>query len=300
MATIDKEFAKMYQKILATGAEYENVRRGVKRLQIPSYVLRHEFKNGFPAVTNKKLFWKGVVGELLWFLKGDTNVKYLNENGIKFWNDDAYNWHVKNGGGLSREEFEEIGEGSVGANYSHQWRNFNWKTDQISDLVTGMHKDIMGSRLVVSAWNPGELNETALPPCHNFFQIIGIPFRDGTFGFELHFNMRSADVFLGVPLNIASYALLAKILEKITGYKAVAVEGTLKCVHLYDNQYGAAREYMFRDPNEHSNCSLVVDSFPAMEDINQLIERLEIPMFNLEGYTHDEPIKVKMLSPKII
>lgn len=300
MAKIDKEFAKMYQKILSTGAKYENVRRGVERLQIPSYVLRHEFKNGFPAVTNKKLFWKGVVGELLWFLKGDTNVKYLNQNGIKFWNDDAYNWYVKNGGDLSREEFEEIGEGSVGANYSKQWRNFNSKVDQVSNLIADMRKDIMGSRLVVSAWNPGELNETALPPCHNFFQVIGVPISDGTFGFELHFNMRSADAFLGVPLNIASYALLAKILEKITGFKAVAVEGTLKCVHLYDNQYDAAKQFILRDSTEHGDCSLVIDNFPAMEDVNQIIERLEISMFNLENYTHDDPIKVKMIAPKTI
>jgi thymidylate synthase len=299
MAKIDFEFQELCNTILNNGKEYNNVRRGVKRLQIPSYTLKHSFEDGFPALTNKELYWKGVVGELIWFLKGDNDIKFLNDNGIKFWNDDAFNWHTKHKGTLSSKEFEEKGQGSVGKNYSIQWRNFNGNTDQIKDLIEGMKKDIMGSRLIVSAWNPSELNETALPPCHNFFQVIGVPLDNGEFGFELHWNQRSVDTFLGVPLNIASYALLAKVLEKITGYKAIGIEGTLKCVHFYDNQYDAVKELLKRDPNTHKNCEISIPELKG-NDIDEILKDVSILDFKLVDYTSDEKIKVKMLAPKEI
>lgn len=187
MATIDKKFADICNEVLKNGKEYENKRRGVKRLQIPSYTFRHEFKDGFPALTNKKLYWKGIVGELIWFLRGDNDVKYLNNNGITIWNKDAENWQKRN-----NCEF-----GSVGKNYSVQWRNFNGQIDQIAELIKDMKADIMGSRLIVSAWNPSELDQTALPPCHNYFQIIGVPMGNDDYGFELHWLQRSVDTFLG-------------------------------------------------------------------------------------------------------
>lgn len=333
MATIDKEFQELCRKILNEGKEYENKNRGVKRLQIPSYTFRHEFKDGFPAITNKKLYWKGIVGELIWFLRGDNDVKFLNDNGIKIWNKDAYNWHKRTADPvLSEEEFYKLGCGSVGQNYSVQWRNFNGKTDQIKNLIDDMKKDIMSSRMKVNAWNPCEVDLTALPPCHSEFQVIGVPLtlqeriklcedRLGgckistdenvtlkflsennipEFGFELHWNQRSCDVFLGIPFNIASYALLAKILEYITGYKALAIEGTLKCVHFYDNQYEAAKELLSRNPDAHPNCELsnstCIDTLE--KDIDVIFNDFKISDFKLVGYTSDEEIKVDMLAPK--
>lgn len=308
MAKIDRTFKELCQSILDNGKEYNNERRGVKRLQIPSYTFRHSFEDGFPALTNKKLYWKGIVGELLWFLRGDTNVEHLNNNGIKFWNQDAYNWHKKHADNpLSLEDFESRGVGSVGKNYAHQWRNFNGKTDQIAELIKDMKADIMGSRLIVSAWNPSELNETALPSCHNFFQIIGVPLEDGKFGFELHWNQRSVDTFLGLPLNIASYALLAKILESITGYKALGIEGSLKCVHFYDNQIEAVKELISRDADKHGKCELwtkggaylSINDFNNNEiSISEMFDELSIDEFTLNNYTSDENIKVDMIAPK--
>ena len=301
MAKIDIEFTDLCKKILNEGKEYENKNRGVKRLQIPSYTFRHSFEDGFPAITNKKLYWKGIVGELIWFLRGDNNVKYLNENGIKIWNKDAYNWHKKqNSNPISEEEFNRIGQGSVGQNYSVQWRNFNGKTDQIKDLVEQMAKDIMSSRLKVNAWNPSETDETALPPCHSEFQVIGVPLGDDKFGFELHFNMRSVDVFLGFPFNIASYGLLAKIIEDLTGFKALAIEGTLKCVHFYDNQYDAVKKLLERNPNTHSNCELLIkeSEYARPVNIDAVFSNYTIKDFQLVGYTSDEEIKVEMLAPK--
>lgn len=301
MATIDKEFQELCKKILTEGKEYENKNRGVKRLQIPSYTFRHEFKDGFPAITNKKLYWKGIVGELIWFLRGDNDVKYLNENGIKIWNKDAYNWHKKTADPvLSEEEFYKLGFGSVGQNYSVQWRNFGGKTDQIKELFKEMKKDIMSSRLKVNAWNPCEVDMTALPPCHSEFQIIGVPIEDGKFGFELHWNQRSVDTFLGLPFNIASYGLLAKIIESMTGFKALAIEGTLKCVHFYDNQYEAVKQLLERNPDTHPNCEVEIsnETMPVTDDIDAILQARSIKDFKLIGYTSDEEIKVDMLAPK--
>lgn len=321
MSTIDQTFRHLCNLIFEEGKEYENKNRGVKRLQIPSYTLRHSFDDGFPAITNKKLYWKGIVGELLWFLRGDNDVTWLNQYGITIWNKDAYNWYVKhhshngpdnsglveNPDGSYRmmtfEEFEAVGKGSVGQNYSVQWRNFNGKTDQILDLLEGMKADIMSSRLKVNAWNPSEIFETALPPCHSEFQVIGVPLGNGEFGFELHWNQRSVDVFLGLPFNIASYGLLAKILEHLTGFKALAIEGTLKCVHFYDNQYSAAIQLLERDPNKHPNCSLYVADtefslLGTSHPYDSAIRNLKIEHFKLMGYSHDAPIKVDMLAPK--
>jgi thymidylate synthase len=301
MSKVDQEFQKLCKKIVNEGKEYENKNRGVKRLQIPSYTFRHDFNDGFPAITNKKLYWKGIVGELIWFLRGDNDVKYLNENGIKIWNKDAFNWHKKHGGVLTFEDFEKKGIGSVGQNYSVQWRNFNGNTDQIKDLVKNMALDIMSSRLKVNAWNPSETELTALPPCHSEFQIIGVPLQDGNFGFELHWNQRSVDTFLGLPFNIASYALLAKILEQITGFKALGIEGTLKCVHFYDNQYDAVKELLKRNPNTHSNCEALLPDLVNIfkKDVDVIFNSYEISDFKLSAYTSDDEIKVEMLAPKV-
>ena len=300
MAKIDETFQDLCGKILTEGKEYNNKNRGVKRLQIPSYTFRHDFADGFPALSLKKLPFKSVVGELLWFLRGDNDVKYLNDNGIKIWNKDAYNWHVKTTESpLDELSFNKQGKGSVGQNYSVQWRNFNGNTDQIDELIKGMKKDIMSSRLKVNAWNPSELDQTALPPCHSEFQVVGVPIGDDEFGFELHWNQRSCDVFLGIPYNIASYALLAKILEYMTGYKALGIEGSLKCVHFYDNQYEAANELMGRDPYKHANCELEINKVYA-SSIDKVFNQHEISDFQLIGYSADENIKVEMLAPKRI
>jgi len=303
MSKIDKEFQLLCNKILNEGKEYENKNRGVKRLQIPSYTFRHEFKDGFPAITNKKLYWKGIVGELIWFLRGDNDVKYLNDNGIKIWNKDAYNWHKKTSEVvLSEEDFYKLGSGSVGQNYSVQWRNFNGKTDQIKNLINDMTQDIMSSRLKVNAWNPCEVDMTALPPCHSEFQVIGVPLSDGTYGFELQWVQRSVDTFLGLPFNIASYGLLAKIIEDITGYKALAIEGNLKCVHFYDNQYDAVKQLLERNPDTHPNCEVLLkeSDYARPVDIDKVFANYEIKDFKLVGYTSDDEIKVEMLAPKEI
>lgn len=294
MAKIDLEFRAILEEVLTQGLEYNNERRNVKRLQIPSYTFRHEFSDGFPALTLKKLAFKSVITELIWFLRGDNNVKFLNENHCKIWNKDAYNWHKKTEDKpLDEAVFNDLGQGSVGQNYSVQWRNFGGKVDQINNLIRDMKADIMGSRLIVNAWNPMELDKTALPPCHSQFQVIGVPLADGKYGFELHWYQRSVDLHNGLSFNVSSYATLALILEKITGYKALAIQGDLKCVHLYENQIEAAKEMLNRDCFTHKNCELEIKSFENFEDL--------LPSdFKLVNYDSFSAIKVEMLAPKEI
>jgi len=317
MSKIDNSFQELYATIFTHGEEYNNKNRGVKRLQIPSYTLKHSlFNDGFPATSLRRLYWRGMVGELIWFLRGDNDIAYLNENKITFWNKDAYNWYCKeckeNGEtAMSFDEFEAIGKGSVGQNYSVQWRNFNGKTDQIKALIEGMKKDIMSSRLKVNAWNPSELDDTALPPCHSEVQVIGRPLNlntDGAeFGFELHWNQRSVDVLLGLSLNVASYALLGSILELMTGFPCMGVEGTLKCVHFYDNQYDAAKKLLGISYLKHGECFLNKTKLENSEwlsiwketgDLDKAFAAMKIEDFELIDYTYEKSEKVEMLAPK--
>ena len=299
MAKIDVSFINICGAILEYGKEYENKNRGVKRLQIPSYTFRHKFEDGFPLLSLKAVPFKMVIGELIWFLRGDNDVKYLNDNGIKIWNKDAYNWYKKydceRDDPMSFEEFDKQGIGSVGANYSVMWRDFDG-VDQIMRLIEDMKRDIMSSRLKVNAWNPAKIFDTALPPCHSEFQVIGVPLEDSKFGFELHWNQRSVDTFLGLPFNIASYGALAKILEAVTGHKALGIEGTLKCVHFYDNQFDAAAALMVRDPFINKPCDLKINkSFDSPHPY--MFDNINIEDFELVGYEPQEPIKVEMLAP---
>lgn len=303
MSKIDKLFKEMCVQILEDGTEYHNKKREVKRLQVPSYSFTYHFINGFPAISTKKLYFKSVVGELIWFLRGDNDVEYLNDNKITIWNKDAYNWHKKernekNLPFLKEEDFNKNGVGSVGKNYSVQWRNYNGNVDQIKRLIENMKKDIMSSQLLVNAWNPSEIYETALPPCHTGFQIIGEHLYENEFGFYLKFHMRSWDVFLGAPFNIASYALLAKILEYITDFKALGVIVDASCPHFYENQIEAVKELISRDTEKHDNCDIEFVNIPEFKDVDSFFNQLEISNFKLVNYTSESELKVEMLAPK--
>lgn len=216
MAKIDEKYHKLLQHILDEGYKYEDPnRKGIYRYQIPHYTIEHNFSDGFPAITTKKLYWKGVVGELLWILRGDTNIKYLVDNGINIWNKDAYNYYLKQGNEAGHkpndkvmlsftEWLQEIKEdeellGNLGRVYGAQLRNWtaniesswvqsmgqNHKTvipkrlDQISNLIKGLKGNPMGTRHIVTAWNPAELGSMALPPCHWSFEILVEPLTYG-------------------------------------------------------------------------------------------------------------------------
>lgn len=298
MAKIDLEYGSILEQIVNYGYEYEDPnRKGVIRKEIPTATLRYDLSDGtFPAITLKKLYWKGVVGELLWFLSGDTRIEPLHAMGIHFWDKDYRRWQDKN---IWAEP------DSLGRIYGAQWREFDTLigVDQIEYLINNLLNKPLATDHIVTAWNPAERGDMALDPCHFMFQVVIYPIGgEEEYGFDFIWSQRSSDVFLGIPINIASYALLAKMLGKITGYKAMTLIGDLRNVHLYDNQIDAAKELVARmHENKHPDARLKINSADAIfkmmaSDFDSALERLSIDDFELEGYDSYPNIKVPMLT----
>ncbi len=224
-----KIYLDLLDKILREGAERPD-RTGTGVLSIFGYQMRFDLSKGFPLLTTKKVHFKSVVYELLWFLRGDTNIKWLNKHGVRIWNEWA----------------DEKGE--LGPVYGKQW--CSWPTpdggavDQIRNLLTEIKTNPTSRRLVVSAWNPADLEAMALPPCHCLFQFY---VNDGRLSCQLY--QRSADVFLGVPFNIASYALLTHMIAHVNGLEAGEFIHTFGDVHLYKNHIKQAKEQLKRNPS---------------------------------------------------
>ncbi|MGL4520616.1 MAG: thymidylate synthase [Phocaeicola sp.] len=210
-----KQYKDLLQRILSEGAKKED-RTGTGTISIFGHQMRFAMEDGFPLITTKKLHLKSIVHELLWFLKGDTNVKYLQENGVRIWNE----WADENG--------------DLGHVYGYQWRSWpdynGGFIDQISEAIETIKHNPDSRRIIVSAWNVADLPNMNLPPCHAFFQFY---VADGKLSLQLY--QRSADTFLGVPFNIASYALLLEMVAQVTGLKAGDFVHTLGDTHIYTN-----------------------------------------------------------------
>lgn len=363
MAKIDKEYNKILSTILEDGRWYNDPNRErVKRLQIPKYNFEYDLRDGFPILTTKKINFKNIVGELLWFLSGSTNIKYLVDNGINIWNKDAYNYYLKKFNGKYPKSPQNahdlegfislIGNenspqqwmtpykfGDLGRVYGSQWRKWCGNkevqgsstayTDQISNLIKNLKEKPLATDHIVTAWNPAELDNMALPPCHFGFQLMVYPLletytgyiidfgKEGftekdkvwespKYGFDLVWSQRSCDSFLGIPYNIASYALLAYIIGEMVNMVPGKIYGDLRNVHLYDNSIEAAKKQLKRKTDKHwkSTKLLMKDEFHYMTDIDlvgelstdEIIKRLRINMFKLENYESYPGINVEMLS----
>ena len=222
------EYLRLINHILENGEE-KGDRTGTGTLSVFGYQMRFDLSKGFPMVTTKKVHLKSISHELLWFIKGDTNVKYLQENGVRIWNE----WADENG--------------DLGPVYGKQWRDWkdnNGRTiDQLEQVIDMIKNNPNSRRIIVSAWNVGELDEMALMPCHAFFQFH---VANGKLNCQLY--QRSADVFLGVPFNIASYAILTHMIAQICGLDAGTFVHTLGDAHLYTNHLEQARLQVSREP----------------------------------------------------
>ncbi|EJL45214.1 thymidylate synthase [Brevibacillus agri] len=223
-----KQYLDLCRRILAEGVTKED-RTGTGTMSVFGHQMRFDLSEGFPLVTTKKLHMKSIIHELLWFLSGDTNIRYLQENGVRIWNE----WADENG--------------DLGPVYGKQWRSFTGRdgktVDQIQWVVEEIKKNPDSRRLVVSAWNPADLDEMALPPCHLLFQFY---VADGKLSCQLY--QRSADTFLGVPFNIASYALLTHMVAHVTGLKVGDFVHTLGDAHLYVNHIEQVKLQLTREP----------------------------------------------------
>lgn len=220
------QYHDLLERILSDGAEKTD-RTGTGTLSVFGHQMRFNLVSGFPMLTTKKLHLKSIVHELLWFLAGDTNIKYLNDNGVRIWDE----WADENG--------------DLGPVYGSQWRSWpaqdGGTIDQIANLIEMIRKNPDSRRLIVSAWNPAEVDKMALPPCHCLFQFY---VANGKLSCQLY--QRSADVFLGVPFNIASYALLTMMVAQVTGLKPGDFVHSLGDAHLYSNHLEQARLQLTR------------------------------------------------------
>jgi len=239
-------------------------RTGTGTISVFGYQMRFNLSEGFPLVTTKKCHVKSIVHELLWFLQGDTNIKYLKENGVRIWDE----WADENG--------------NLGPVYGKQWRS--WAApdgrviDQISEVIAQIKKNPDSRRLIVSAWNVGEINQMKLAPCHAFFQFY---VADGKLSCQLY--QRSADIFLGVPFNIASYALLTLMIAQVCDLKPGDFVHTFGDAHLYSNHMEQTREQLSREPRPLPTMKIN----PSVKDIFSF--RYED--FTLEGYDPHPAIK---------
>jgi thymidylate synthase len=250
-----KQYLDLMQHVLAHGVRKED-RTGTGTQSVFGHQMRFDLGKGFPLVTTKKLHLRSIIHELLWFLKGDTNLKYLKDNGVSIWDE----WADENG--------------DLGPVYGYQWRS--WPTadgrhiDQISQVVEQIKNNPDSRRIIVSAWNVGEIENMALPPCHAFFQFY---VADGKLSCQLY--QRSADIFLGVPFNIASYALLTLMVAQVTGLQPGDFVHTLGDAHLYSNHLEQANTQLQRDPRSLPGMRLnpdITDLFAFSFDDFELVD----------------------------
>ena len=235
-----KQYLDLVKHVLEKG-DFKEDRTGTGTKSVFGYQMRFDLSKGFPMLTTKKLHLKSIIYELLWFLKGDTNIKYLNENGVRIWNE----WADENG--------------DLGPVYGFQWRNWNGDNiDQIKELIDNLKKNPNSRRMLVSAWNPSVLPDTsksfnenisqgkaALPPCHALFQFY---VNEGKLSCQLY--QRSADVFLGVPFNIASYSLFTLMIAQVCGYIPGDFIHTFGDAHIYTNHFDQVKLQLTRSPKQ--------------------------------------------------
>ncbi len=247
--------------VLENGVKKED-RTGTGTISVFGYQMRFDLEEGFPAVTTKKLHLKSIIHELLWFLTGETNIRYLKENGVSIWDE----WADENG--------------NLGPVYGSQWRSWkgaNGQTiDQIRDVISQIKKNPDSRRLIVSAWNVAEISNMALPPCHAFFQFY---VAEGKLSCQLY--QRSADIFLGVPFNIASYALLTMMVAQVCGLKAGEFIHTFGDAHLYLNHLEQTQLQLSREPRVLPTMKIN----PEVKDIFSF-KYSDFELLNYDPYPH--------------
>ena len=346
MNTLDKQYQDLLQTILDYGVEKKD-RTGTGTKSIFGYTIRHNMSEGFPVLTTKKMAWKTMVTELLWFLRGDTNIKFLVDNNCHIWDGDAFNNFMNTSEGdpdmiWNKGQFihlvktdDEFAKkwGELGPIYGKQWRRWSsgsledkhgfGKIDQIANLINNLKTNPDSRRLMVSAWNVGELDLMVLPPCHYGFQVYtrelseqermdlynksnwnkdifpsdvsgwnrlldsyNIPTR----AISLMWNQRSVDTFLGLPFNIASYGLLLTILAKEVNMVPDQLIGNLGDTHLYLNHIEQAKEQIGREPFELPT----LNQFPTYEGSRPSIESYVVSDFTLKDYQSHETIKAPL------
>ena len=285
-----KQYLNLLQKIMDEGVD-KGDRTGVGTRSIFGAQLRFDLSKGFPLLTTKKVFLKGIIHELMWFVRGDTNIRYLVENGVNIWNEWPFQSYLEKNNldkkypKYTEEWKEEMNKyitqvkedeefakkwGDLGPVYGKQWRDFGG-VDQLMDIIERIKKNPNDRRMIVSAWNPPEIPKMALPPCHCFYQFY---VADGKLSLQMY--QRSCDTFLGVPFNIASYSLLLIMIAQVVGLEPGEFVHTMGDTHLYSNHFEQVKKQLSRDPRE----------LPKMKINKEVkdIEEFKYEDFELVGY----------------
>ena len=305
MNNLDKQYLELLDNILVNGTSKED-RTGTGTWSVFGRQIRHDMKDGFPLLTTKKMAWKTMTKELLWFLSGDTNIKWLVENNCNIWNGDAYKAYLnkdsvkhqwERGGDVAemdvflniiRDNADNEDFGELGPVYGKQWRDWNGN-DQIKNLIKGLRENPDGRRHMVSAWNVSDLDQMVLPPCHYGFQCY---VREGKY-LSLMWNQRSVDTFLGLPFNIASYGMLLLMLAKECNLIPDQLIGNLGDVHLYKNHVEQAIEQTKREPHPLPDMKLTSNhNFRAAMKGN--MDEINMSDFILLGYQSHPSIKAPL------
>jgi thymidylate synthase len=325
MNNLDKQYQALLKDILSYGVT-KNDRTGTGTKSIFGYMIHHNMQNGFPLLTTKKVPFKTMATELMWFLMGDTNIKYLVENGCNIWNGDAYKGYEKecDAHGVDPMSMEQFIQGIKNSNqdshfipdltgyklgdlgpiYGAQWRNwtlhsvgpndsFPIRVDQIKILIEQLKTNPDSRRLMVNAWNVGELDEMTLPPCHYGFQVYTREGEDGKRYISLSWNQRSVDVFLGLPFNIASYGLLLEMIAREVNMVPEHLIGHLGDTHLYSNHLEQAQEQLERIPRD-----LPIMKMSSGHNFRAAmagkVDEIDINDFMLVGYNPHPSIKAPL------
>ena len=270
-------------------------RTGTGIRSVFGYQTRYDLREGFPLLTTKKMYLRPIAEELLWFIKGDTNIKYLVDRNVKIWNEWPYE-DFKKSEDFNGETLEEFVEkiknddefakkhGNLGPVYGAQWRNFNNEgTDQLMKLIDSLKNNPFSRRHIISAWNPSQVDEMALPPCHTLMQFY-VSSDKKYLSCQLY--QRSADTFLGVPFNIASYALLTCMLAQVCGYEPKEFIHTIGDAHIYKDHFDVVKTQIEREP-------LPLPHLVLNKDIDNLFD-FKIEDIKLEGYQSHGPLKGKV------
>lgn len=289
-----KQYLDMCRYILEHGEDRPD-RTGTGTRSVFGYQTRYDLREGFPLLTTKKMYLRPIAEELLWFIKGDTNIKYLVDRNVKIWNEWPYE-DFKKSEDFNGETLEEFVEkikndddfakkhGNLGPVYGAQWRNFNNEgTDQLMKLIDSLKNNPFSRRHIISAWNPSQVDEMALPPCHTLMQFY-VSSDKKYLSCQLY--QRSADTFLGVPFNIASYTLLTCMLAQVCGYEPKEFIHTIGDAHIYKNHFDVVKTQIEREP-------LPLPRLVLNKDIDNLFD-FKIEDIKLEGYQSHGPLKGKV------
>lgn len=285
-----KPYLDLCQHVLSHGT-FKMDRTKTGTYSVFGYQMRYDLSDGFPLLTTKKVHLKSIIHELLWFIKGDTNIKYLVDHGVRIWNDWPYQT-FKSSADFQGESIKEFAEkikvddefakkyGDLGPVYGAQWREFNG-VDQLAYILDELKNNPMSRRMILSAWNPAEIKNMALPPCHTLIQFYVADHK-----LSLQLYQRSADIFLGVPFNIASYALLLMMVAQVSGFEVGEFVHTLGDAHIYANHLEQIKLQLTREPKKRPK--MVINP-----DVKSLFD-FKYEDFSLENYDPYPAIKGKV------